>query len=259
MKHFELNIKDKASNHINKEYCVGLKPNKRLDWDEDMCVRQRARVALNYDLNMRYFASLDLDAFNKHLEQQCAKFKLMECKNLNDLAGIEGVYVLVLDSYKQVYIGQSSDIKQRITSHWNGKKSLDRMIYGRVFDSILSIDSFGALDTTRIFYLETYNTYLYEEKMVASFSSLYLLNRTAGGIGCIETNSETKELALLSVASNQKTRSLVEFVNQEELNDAFKVIKLHNFYFETAKISLQERNKLLSMLYEKPDERFNWY
>ncbi len=59
--------------------------------------------------------------------------------------------MLVLDEYKQVYIGQSTDIKSRILHHRSKKKPFDRLIFGSVENSILSIDSFGALDTTRIY------------------------------------------------------------------------------------------------------------
>ena len=51
-----------------------------------------------------------------------------------------------------MYIGISNDIKKRILTHWGSKKDFDRLLFGKKENSVLSIDSFGALDTTRIFY-----------------------------------------------------------------------------------------------------------
>ena len=68
--------------------------------------------------------------------------KIKEVKNLNDYSGVAGVYILVLDKYKQVYIGQTNTcIKTRIMSHWRKVKEFDRLLFGPVESSILSIDS----------------------------------------------------------------------------------------------------------------------
>jgi hypothetical protein len=107
----------------------------------------------------------------------------------------------------------SENIKKRIMSHWSGKKSLEKLIFGDVCSSILSIDSFGALDTTRIFYIETSSTYKTEEKIVKAFDSGYMLNRTAGGIGTYENYTDTKASATLAVLANQKRRDLIDFVD----------------------------------------------
>ncbi len=56
---------------------------------------------------------------------------------------------MILDNYKQVYIGIADNIKKRILQHW--KNSPNTMIVGTKNNSKLCIDSFKALDTTRIF------------------------------------------------------------------------------------------------------------
>ena len=81
--------------------------------------------------------------------------KVRQIFDLNDCKEMCGIYVLVLDEYKQVYIGQAKDIKKRVMQHWSKQKPFDRLIFGGVNNSVLSIDCFGALDTTRIFVLET--------------------------------------------------------------------------------------------------------
>ena len=210
-------IQDKPTNHINKKLYLSAKPEGIPGWTEEHYVQQVSRVDLNYDLNMAYFNSLDFNKFNSYLLQQCKKLKFVECYNLTNLDNKSGVYMLVLDDYKQVYIGISNNIKRRIMSHWNKRKSLERLLFGDVCNSILSIDSFGALDTTRIFYIETFSTYETEEKIVNEFFPGYILNRTAGGIGSYETNTENELSAKFSVLANRKTRNLIKFLNIERL------------------------------------------
>ena len=139
-----------------------------------------------------------------HFLKKNKKFK--EIYDLNQCREESGIYILVLDEYKQVYIGVSENIKNRILQHWSAKKEFDRLIWGKIENSILSIDSFGALDTTRIFVMfeNSYDAYLNEGKMVREFNQKYLLNRTAGGINNIETHS-----AELDIIANKKTRELV--------------------------------------------------
>lgn len=161
----------------------------------------------NFDLNMSYFSKLNYEKFNKSLNSFLKKNKkFKEIFDLNQCKEESGIYILVLDEYKQVYIGVSENIKNRILQHWSAKKEFDRLIWGKIENSILSIDSFGALDTTRIFVMfeNSYDAYLNEEKMVREFNQKYLLNRTAGGINNIETHN-----AELDIIANKKTRELI--------------------------------------------------
>ena len=61
--------------------------------------------------------------------------------------------MMVLDKYKQAYIGKSDNIEQRIRHHWSQNKSFDRTLFPMyaVEKSVFSIDFFRALDTTRIY------------------------------------------------------------------------------------------------------------
>lgn len=152
----------------------------------------------NYDLNMKYFKSLDYDDFNSTLMSFVCKNKLKETDDISNL-NFQGVYILVLDKYKQVYIGISNNIKRRIMSHWNNRKEFDRLVFGDVNTSIISIDSFGPLDTTRIFYKEIKSVYKidsFEKEYVKKFNSKYLLNRVDGGINS-ESDDKTRNLMLL--------------------------------------------------------------
>ena len=151
-------------------------------YSDKWCAEHRRKCLLNFDLNMAYFDDLQYESFEQALVKLCAANKaIREIDNLNSYKGVAGVYVMVLDEYKQVYIGQSTDIKRRILMHWNTKKQFDRLLFGGVENSVISIDSFGVLDTTRIFVLETCNLNSTEKKIVNDIPSIYRLNRIGGG------------------------------------------------------------------------------
>ncbi len=155
-------------------------------YSDQWCEKHREDCLINFDLNMLYFEKLSDVDFNAELNKLLDKEKaFLQIFDLSEVDDMTGVYMLVLDKYKQVYIGQSYNIKQRIMQHWNTTKAFDRLIFGKVETSILSIDSFGALDTTRIYvypckWKELNKT---EERLVNLMDSHYMLNRTAGGIG----------------------------------------------------------------------------
>lgn len=157
----------------------------------------------NFDLNMAYFENLDHLQFDRHLTAFVKKNKFREITDLQETSGISGIYILVLDKYKQVYIGKSQSakgMKSRILSHWNGKKEFGRLIYGSVDTSILSIDVFGALDTTRIFvkeYRDWQDLDAAEQKLIEKFDVRYRLNRVSGGLNA-ENDRTLRNLQLLS-------------------------------------------------------------
>ena len=136
----------------------------------------------NFDLNMEYCRSLSKQEFNVELMNFLNKTKVFEeITDLSLLNSSSGYYVLVLDEYSQAYIGRSEDIKTRIRGHWSKQKEFDRLIFGRKNNSILSIDSFRAYDTTRIFVYVTSDHDSFEDEFINFFDSKYLLNRTIGG------------------------------------------------------------------------------
>lgn len=76
---------------------------------------------------------------------------------------------MVLDNYRQAYIGQSWDMRKRIKKHWSWTKQFDRLLWGRVQESVMSIDSFRTLDTTRIVASRTINYDSLEAHLVRTF------------------------------------------------------------------------------------------
>ncbi|MBR5405911.1 MAG: hypothetical protein IK107_06410 [Oscillospiraceae bacterium] len=145
----------------------------------------------NYDLNMRYFASLkqeDFDAAICRFQTDYPDFSFIDdLRPYNDTAG---AYVMILDQYKQLYMGITfSSLKKRIQTHWQKRHPLDRLIFGRIDNSILSINSFGALDTTRIMVApvpsadaDTTLPPIEESITKTKYLKKFLLNRVEGGL-----------------------------------------------------------------------------
>lgn len=153
-------------------------------YKEEWCKKQLDDCLKNYDLNMEYFSLLDHKEFCKEIEGFLIQNKqFSEVIDLNLYDGASGYYMMVLDEYSQIYIGTSNDIKRRIRQHWSNSKPFDRLLFpmGNVKSSILSIDSFRALDTTRIYAYATKATYSSEDNFINQFSSKFLCNRLAGG------------------------------------------------------------------------------
>ncbi|WP_295825143.1 hypothetical protein [uncultured Microbacterium sp.] len=149
------------------------------------CQQHQAKALENFDLNMAYFAALDSDEFNQAIESAVASQRgMVEVTDLNKWDGVSGLYVMVLDGYRQAYIGIASGmggVKERIRQHWSRSKEFDRLLWGGVQESILSVDSFRALDTTRIYAAKARDPLSLEHKVIEAFPSKFLLNRLMGG------------------------------------------------------------------------------
>lgn len=72
-------------------------------------------------------------------------------------------------------------IRARIKRHWSGTKQFDRLIFGNKDSSVLSIDSFRALDTSRIFAAKTTRGLEQEGRLVSALPFDFLLNRVPSG------------------------------------------------------------------------------
>lgn len=215
IKHFNLDIFEKDTNKISKETYLNLKFKNR---DDEFVKEQTKRIKYNFELNMKYFNSLDSVEFNKYVSEFMNENNFIEIDDLKKYVGIPGIYIMVLDNYKQVYIGITENgIKERIKQHWNAKKEPERLIFGQAFNSVLSIDSFGALDTTRIFVKTDGNLYAIENKIVDEFDKRYLLNRTMGGVGSVFTYTDDAKSALVAIAGNAKRRNFSPFIDEREL------------------------------------------
>lgn len=149
------------------------------------CEEMHAQALANFNLNMAHFASLDPGEFEAALQSAVAsQRRMVEVTDLAKWDGVAGLYIMVLDEYRQAYVGAtdaSVGILKRIKQRWTGTKPLDRLIWGDPQTSILSIDSFRALDTTRIFALKTTRSFVGENPLLEQFPPEFMLNRVPGG------------------------------------------------------------------------------
>lgn len=72
IKHFNLDIMDKNSNKINIDNYLSLKFKNQ---DKNYIERQTKRIKYNYELNMKYFESLDYAEFSKYIDEFMKKIK----------------------------------------------------------------------------------------------------------------------------------------------------------------------------------------
>lgn len=214
-------------------------------YTDDWCKKQAERCLYNYDKNIDYFNSLDEEEFNTWLNDYVNKNSFVEILNLNDCEEKSGYYIMVLGEYKQVYIGTAKNIKKRIMAHWRETKKFDRLIFGTQEDSIISIDSFRAFDTTRIFAFFTDKVFVVEDELINKVPAKYCLNRTAGGI----TDND-----LIKAIAKRKTRDLNSIYDENEtiytINDLMKIMKCSRYmimkYYSQQKLPLKkEKNKYI--------------
>lgn len=153
----------------------------RLEW----CEEYRKLCLQNFDLNMKFFSMLDKESFRRAITLFLQKYRgFKPVEDLSRYSEVEGYYLMVLDEYKQAYIGKTKDIKRRIMQHWSRNKPLDRILLPMyaVESSCLSIDCFRALDTTRIFAWKRNEADRVEARLITSFPKEFLCNRIGGDV-----------------------------------------------------------------------------
>ena len=164
-------------NAYTNDYC--------LEYRKEWCVAYRELCLQNYDLNMRYFSLLDCQEFNNALTGFFKKHrKFSEIEDLTECEKVSGYYMLVLDKYKQVYIGKSNNMRKRIRQHWVTTKHFDCTLFPmyNVKGSCFSIDHFRALDTTRIFVWKRSLRDDLEAELINDLPMKYLTNRIGGDV-----------------------------------------------------------------------------
>lgn len=188
--HFGKTLRAKDGGHrlTRDNYCrINTKSsfgNGRVYTDE-WCQKHIKKCMINFDKNIDYFSNLNRDDFAADINNFIKNNSFFhDVKNISDCNGLSGCYVMVLDEYCQVYVGISKNIGQRIGVHWSKTKEFDRLIYGNVNTSKISIDSFRALDTTRLFIFESDNDdelVKIEDEIMDQFDPKFISNRIYGG------------------------------------------------------------------------------
>ncbi len=152
-------------------------------YSEEWCKKHQELALENYDLSMAFFSKLDKHEFDNAISSFLMEYPFCAVTDLNEYQ-CPGYYMMVLDEYKRIYIGTSVNIYNRIRQHWVNTKAFDRLLTSmvNVTTSIMSIDSFRALDTTRIYAYKTGDINMHEGEFMASIDEKYLANRTCGSI-----------------------------------------------------------------------------
>ena len=178
--HFGIEFDEgKTPKHITKDNFV----NKELPQNQYLTNFAKDQALKNYSLNMQYFRKLDEESFNIAVRQLLKIAHFINVSDLNVLKGKKGIYILVLDKYKQLYIGQSfRDLKERIIRHFKITIPYQRVPF--IINDTLPIDAFKPLDTTRIFVLLNENQDILNEiegMLISNCPKQFMLNKTIGG------------------------------------------------------------------------------
>lgn len=174
-------------------------------YTDEWCEKHRGDCLKNFDLNMKFYRSLSKQEFNGEINAFITKNQTFtEVFDLGLYAKASGYYLMVLDRYCQIYIGTTNDIKRRIQQHWSIQQKFDRLLFpiGAVEKSVLSIDCFRALDTTRIFAYKSSDTYIQEDEFINEFSPRFICNRVGGG------KLDGDLTGMLNIMSTMKQREL---------------------------------------------------
>lgn len=210
--HFGIKLPQRAGGHaLTRANCICTTKDGRYYFEDDWLKRDpsaweahRAAVMRNYDLTMAYCERLPQGLFADALDDVLRSFPcLEEVRDLNEWRGVRGAYLLVLDEYKQFYVGQATSaggIRQRIMVHWQKKPAFDRMLSGPAERSIMSIDCFRAFDTTHIFAASSDDPGTLEREIQKRLPAAYCANRTRAGDlagGLAEAIAQRRERDLL--------------------------------------------------------------
>lgn len=171
-------------------------------WNRDEALR-------NYDLSLAYFDTLDAAEFETALTAVLSEGRSLRLVgDLTQWEGAEGVYVMVFDGFKQLYVGQSGNVRKRVRQHWSGRKSFDRLVYGTPYDSILPVDELRALDTTRLYAARSLHPDPLEERLERAADPRFTLNRMAGGafnpLAILLTGARARDHALTAVPATRE-------------------------------------------------------
>ena len=114
--HFGLKItKHKYNFKMNREeYAIKNKKSSFSSdkiYSDDWCDKHYNKCMKNFDLNMVFYSSLKDGQFNREIGDFLSKnSEFKEVFDLKEHKNVCGYYILVLDMYKQIYIGTTKDI-----------------------------------------------------------------------------------------------------------------------------------------------------
>lgn len=176
--HFGVKVKNEFSNKTSAEICTTILLKKYIDFfEKDDCfsLMQFYNIGYVYRKNiykLKKRKKINKKAFIKAKDEYInSRKRIRRIFDLKECRGISGIYIMVLEEYRGIYIGQSEDIGKRIRQHWSAKS----------FNSY-GIDMYRALDTTEIYIIEELegkSLDFQEYANIKEIDSKYLINKLA--------------------------------------------------------------------------------
>lgn len=249
------------------------------------CEVMRKQALLNYKYSMQYFKMLSKREFDKELKRFKEAYPhFVEVTNINDYKPkrigprewkpYEGIYILVLKKYKQIYVGQSNRISTRIKQHWGVKalhetEHIEHMESGIMTlkdyshytganedNSVMKIDAFGPLDTSQIYFMETKcseeERKMLEAELINFFDKRFLCNRLDEYTGQLLYRADGLKAAkekLLAKAEKQRKKSNTVYhfgvrVGNTDVSPEDAVIKFSDYFAEFEKLGFMSISDL---------------
>ena len=253
------------------------------------CKSQHAKALVNLAYNKQYFSMLKQREFKAQLQTFREKYpNFKEVTNINDYKprkisandwkAYEGVYVIVLGKYKQIYVGQSSSLSTRIKQHWGVRAINDtefiehwesgvmklsdytNYVGANENNSIIKIDAFGPLDTSQLFIYEAYTEEerkKLEAELISFFDKKFLCNRrdeTTGKVLYREEGLKAAKVKLQTKAEKRKgKRKTIEHfgvkIKDKEKSPEIPKSKFTDYYEKLIKLGYTEITDLSDYTY----------
>jgi hypothetical protein len=253
------------------------------------CEVMRKQALLNYKYSMQYFKMLSKREFDKELKRFKEAYPhFVEVTNINDYKPkrigprewkpYEGIYILVLKKYKQIYVGQSNRISTRIKQHWGVRAINDtefiehwesgvmklsdytNYVGANENNSIIKIDAFGPLDTSQLFIYEAYTEEerkKLEAELISFFDKKFLCNRrdeTTGKVLYREEGLKAAKVKLQTKAEKRKgKRKTIEHfgvkIKDKEKSPELPKSKFTDYYEKLIKLGYTEITDLSDYTY----------
>lgn len=130
-------------------------------------IRDIDKYVKNVEINISTFEKLNKTAFNNEINRITTKYHFKEVDDISSFN--KCLYLVVLDEYKQFYVGKSeSNLKGRMRKHWTAKIIPSRHLWTGDFESSrIKFDDFKMFDTTRIFVCDDISQILKENRSEA--------------------------------------------------------------------------------------------
>lgn len=130
----------------------------------------------NVSINLESFLKLNKNDFESEIGRIVSKYHFVQVENISSFKNC--LYLVILDDYKQFYVGKSErSLKNRMRKHWTAKIVPGRHLWDGGFESSrIKFDDFKIFDTTRIFVCDDIQRIINENKVEANDKRIEITN-----------------------------------------------------------------------------------